>query len=140
MIASKIRRCICCMRICNEWGIANIGLCVHCERHGALIFDLQKAGRMNAPFGAEQVWVAMCNEAPEMKGKLVRIEVLFQIAGEMDMQEADSPGGGGLIDYGAGHFSGFLKARAADGVIDRKPIHAVIPHRGPHGRIKASAN
>ena len=140
MITGKIARCICCMRVCNEWGIANIGLCAHCERHGAVIFDVQKAGRMASPFGTEQVWVAMCNDAPEMKNHLVRIEVLFNIAGEMDMQESGSPGGGGLSDFTAGHFSGFLKELVAEGAVVRHPIYDLTPHKGPHGRIKASAN
>lgn len=132
--SQKIARCVCCMRITNEWAIANWRICERCHAHGAFVLDVAWNKRMDRPFGEDTVWVGMCNEAPEMKNQQVRFEDLLHVAEEVDMREMGSPGGGGLADPGSGvptdgHFSGFL---SVDG--DRRSLAAAVPHRDARGR------
>ena len=133
-LAGKIARCICCMRVVNVWAVANVNLCYRCDEHGAFVFDVGWNKRMDRPFGKDQAWVSMCNEAPEMRNKLVRIERLFEMVAHLDKQEFDSPGGGGMTDPGPGepangHFSGFINVEG-----DRMSVAEEVPRRNARGK------
>jgi len=93
----------------NTWTSVNAKVCVHCWAHGTRIFDVVSGSlrdMTHLPFGANEVWVTLCNES-DLPKQLVPYARLAEISRRLDMRERGSPGGGGLADFESGHWSGY---------------------------------